>query len=298
MSEVKKQLFIINKFAGTDFEEKLEGRILDACIRNNAECTIEYTKGRGHASELARQGVQNNFDTVVAVGGDGTVNEVAVGLIGSSIPMGILPNGSGNGLARHLGIPLKLDKALDCFFEGTVLAMDTFTLNDKLSLNVSGIGFDGHISNLFDKERQRGFWGYFKLVIKEYLNFKEFSSEIIIDRQASNDKAFIIAIANSSQYGNNARISPTASVSDNLLNVVLLKKVKLTKSIPFAYKMFTGTLSVNDVHSLVMGKDIKITTLSPVAYHIDGEPRGYANDFVIRINPNSLNVVVPTSKPF
>jgi YegS/Rv2252/BmrU family lipid kinase len=293
MSEFKQQLYIINKFAGTDFRGKLEGRILGACEQNNIECFIEYTKGRSHATELARNGVQRNFDAIVAVGGDGTINEVARGMIGSTVPLGILPKGSGNGLARHLGISLKLEGALKNLSKGKVIRMDTFTLNGKLSLNVSGIGFDGHISNLFDKERQRGFWGYLRLVLKEYMRYQPFPSELILDEKTSHVNAFIIAIANSSQYGNNARISPVASVTDNLLDIVVVNKIKLAKGLPFAYRMITGTLSENSEYRLEVSKQMKVTTPMPVAYHVDGEPYGFDTEFDIRIQPHSLNIIVP-----
>src|SRR5688572_22560582 len=209
MGEVKNVLFIVNKFSGTGYQPEVEGRMLNACEKFDIECSIEFTNHRGHATELAQEGVAKNFNRVIAVGGDGTVNEVARGLLHTSTPMGIIPKGSGNGLARHLGISMKLDKALEQILSGSVITMDTFKMNDHLSLNVSGIGFDGHIANLFGVGQKRGFWGYSKLVIQEYLRYPEFDAILKLSEDSNSaQKSFMIAIANSSQYGNNAKVAP------------------------------------------------------------------------------------------
>src|SRR5688572_10734727 len=176
MSEVKNVLFIVNKYAGTGYQPHVEGRILSACEKFDIECSIEFTAGRGHATELAKEGVAKKFHRVVAVGGDGTINEVSRGLLHTTTPMGIIPKGSGNGLGRHLGISMKIEQALEQALSGQVIAMDTFLINNHLSLNVSGIGFDGHIANLFSAGQKRGFWGYTRLVVREYLIYHEFEA--------------------------------------------------------------------------------------------------------------------------
>lgn len=139
-NEVKKVLFIINKFSGSGYSAALEDSIRRACSSRQVVGVLEFTEGASHATTLAAQAFEGGFHSVVAVGGDGTVNEVAHGLLHGPVPMGILPKGSGNGLARHLGIPLQAEAALQCLFTGKVMAMDTFRINGKLSLNVSGIG--------------------------------------------------------------------------------------------------------------------------------------------------------------
>lgn len=296
MSEVKNLLFIVNKFAGTGYQPQVEGRILTACEKFDIECSIEFTAGRGHATELAKEGVAKNFNRIIAVGGDGTVNEVARGLLHTSTPMGIIPKGSGNGLARHLGIKMKIDKALTQVLGGSVITMDTFRMNDHLSLNVSGIGFDGHVANLFGVGKKRGFWGYTKLTAKEYLNYKEFGVELTFDDQLPiYERSFMIAIANSSQYGNNARVAPLASVMGGSLQLAIVKKVPAQRGFPFAYQMFTGKLKTGkDYECLAFQKGV-IKVATPSAYHIDGEPCGYASEFNIEVLPRSLNMVVPTS---
>lgn len=293
MNEFKKLLFIINKYSGKGFQPHVEGRILDACEKNDVECTIEFTKSRGHATELAKNGI-GKYDAIIAVGGDGTVNEVAQGLVDSDQPMGIIPKGSGNGLARHLQIPLKLSRSVQTLFKSEIQTMDTFLLNGKLSVNVSGIGFDGHVANLFGKNKKRGFWGYAKLVIREYVRFKEFDTDFMYSNQAHTFKNnFIVAIANSSQYGNNARVSPQASVTDQLLHVARIKKVAFHRGFRFAFLMFTRKLRDNDLYESFTLKDGVITTAQPVAYHIDGEPCGTENEFCIVLKPSSLKILTP-----
>jgi diacylglycerol kinase (ATP) len=296
MSEVKNVLFIVNKYSGTGYQPHVEGRMATACENLNIECTIRFTAGPGHATELAKEGVTKKFDSVIAVGGDGTVNEVARGLIHTATPMGIIPKGSGNGLARHLGIAMKIEPALNQVLTGKVCSIDTFKLNDRLSLNVSGIGFDGHIANLFSVGTKRGFWGYTKLVMREYLRFREFDAVWEEgDKPAVTKKSFMIAIANASQYGNNARVAPLASIADQSLQLAIIRKVPAQRGFHFGYQMFTGKLETGkDYESLSFQKGI-INLPTPIAFHVDGEPCGHASSFKIEIMPNSLNMIVPAS---
>lgn len=291
---VSKVLFIVNKRAGIGYQGKVEGRILDTCESNNVECTIEFTAGPGHAIELARSASAKGFQRVVAVGGDGTSNEVAQGLIHTGMPMGIVPRGSGNGLARHLGIPLKTPDAISQLFQGDVLSMDTFTVNGKLSLNVSGIGFDGHVTNLFGIKSTRGLVGYVMLTVQEFLRFREFEVQLFIDGKSISRKAFIVAIANSSQYGNNARIAPAASVCDGLLHVNIVRKVPLHR-IDFVYSFFKGHLASSRFCEILETKSLSLKTNKPVYYHVDGEACGLQDTFHIELLPGSLKVLVPAN---
>jgi YegS/Rv2252/BmrU family lipid kinase len=292
-NEVNKVLFIINKFAGTGYQPELEGRIITTCEANDVECTIEFTRSRGHATELAKDAAATSaFQKVIAVGGDGTINEVAQGLLHTKTPMGIIPRGSGNGLARHLGIPLKVGDAVSSLFSSDVLGMDTFSMNGKLSLNVSGIGFDGHIANIFGGKTKRGLAGYAKIALQEFVRFKEFESEIQVNGQKLHRKAFIIAIANSSQYGNNARIAPAASVCDQLLHVNILRKVPAYR-FDFVYSLFTGDVESTGFCEITEARSIDILLPHPIPYHVDGEPCGENHQFHIELSPAALQVLVP-----
>jgi diacylglycerol kinase (ATP) len=293
VNEVNKVLFIVNKFSGGGYQEAVDGKIIEACEKQNIECTLEYTKARGHATELAQHAAkEKSFDQVIAVGGDGTVNEVANGLLHSDIPMGILPKGSGNGLGRHLGIPLNIPQSLKTLFTSQAIAMDTFLLNGKLSLNVSGIGFDGHVANLFGENKTRGFQGYAKVTLNEFVQFKEFEAEVITNEKSVQRHAFIIAVANSSQYGNNARIAPAASICDELLHICFLKKVPPYR-LDFIYSFFAGKIEQSSYCEMMEAKEMTIKVNTPVAYHIDGEPCGTNDTFHIQILPHSLKMLVP-----
>jgi diacylglycerol kinase family enzyme len=168
-------------------------------------------------------------------------------------------------------------------------------VNGKLSLNVSGIGFDGHIANLFGGKTKRGLLGYIKLIVQEYIQFKEFSFQLSNSNETIDQKAFVVAIGNSSQYGNNARIAPAASVCDGILHVTMLKKVPAHRA-DFIYAMFTGDIRTSIFCETLETSSLYIKTSAPIAYHIDGEPCGINDSFEIKIQPSTLQVLVP-NKP-
>jgi diacylglycerol kinase (ATP) len=290
-----KLLFIVNRHAGIGYAKQFEQLVKVACEANHADYVIEYTKARGHATELSSMAVRSGYNKVVAVGGDGTINEVAKGLLQSGIPMGIVPRGSGNGLARHLGIPLNTADAIKSVFSDRWIAMDIFQVNDKLSLNVSGIGFDGHITNLFGIKSPRGLVGYVTLVITEFFRFQEFETAITTDGKTFKRNAFIIAIANSSQYGNNAVIAPTASVCDGFLKVNIMKKMPLYR-LDFVYAFFSGRLGNSSFCEIIETRSFAFKTKEPVSYHVDGEPCGMADFFKITLTPSALHVLLPKER--
>jgi len=294
MDENKKVLFIINRFSGTGYRSGVEGRILEKCAALGLEPSLEFTQGRGHASEISKAAANSKeFDVVFAVGGDGTVNEVAQGVIHSKQVMGILPKGSGNGLARHLGIPINFEKSLQYINSSTVISMDSFKVNESVSINVSGIGFDGHVAGLFGKNGKRGLLGYSKLVLKEFFGYSEFNFKVNIDNQVFDHTAFVIAFANSSQFGNNARVAPHASVCDGLLDICFIRKVPFHHSIGFVNKLFTGHLDHSAYVEIRKGKCIILSFPAPMPYHIDGEGMESVRDFTIQIQPASIRMLVP-----
>lgn len=295
MSEINKVFFIINKYSGTGFPPALEKMVSDACRDARAEFGLRYTEGPGHATTLAAQAAADGFETIVAVGGDGTINEVAQALVNTPACMGIIPKGSGNGLARHLGIPVKFTNALRNIFGYQETAIDTFRINGRLSLNVSGIGFDGLIAEYFGNGKQRGLRGYTKIVLNEFRNFKEFTAEIQTDGNALSTKAFVIAIANSSQYGNNARIAPAASVCDQLLDITVLRKFPIYR-LDLVYALFAGTIDRAACCRIQPAREATIVLTQPMYYHVDGEPAGSADRFTVELNPSSLRMLTPRAR--
>ncbi len=285
--------FIVNKYSGKGFQATVEGEIIDACAAANVEGTIEYTKHRGHAVELAAHAVSQGFPRVFAMGGDGTVNEVARSLVNTSVALGIIPSGSGNGLARHLKIPLVPHLALKLVHQGEVMLIDTLRINGGLSVNVSGFGFDGHVASQFGKDGTRGLIGYTKLVLREFLSYKEFDIRADADGQVSTHRAFMVALANASQFGNNALVAPDASVSDGVMDVCFIRRISITEAIPFLTKLFRGNIEKSRFATLVKAKHFhaELSTEQPI--HLDGEPGKPSKTFDVQIHPASLRVIVP-----
>ena len=202
-------LFIINPISGTGENKVVEKIIKKELAYSKFEVSIRYTEAVGHATEIAKEGVKACVDVIVAVGGDGSVNEVAKGLIGTNVKMGIIPTGSGNGFARHLNIPMDKRKAVILLNKLYSKSVDTASVNDQLFVGTAGVGFDAHIGLKFDEASTRGFWTYLKLTFKEYFNYKEQSYQIAIDQKKTiNEKAFFMSFCNINQWGNNVFVSP------------------------------------------------------------------------------------------
>ncbi|MBX7126865.1 MAG: diacylglycerol kinase family lipid kinase [Cyclobacteriaceae bacterium] len=291
--ESKKVFFIINKFSGTGYSDSLEGVILKYCQSLGLEATIQFTQAPGHATTLAKEASLDGFPLVFAMGGDGTVNEVACGLAGTATTMGVLPKGSGNGLARHLGISMDIRKSLPVIAHGRTIQMDTILINGHLSVNVSGIGFDGHVAALFGKDGRRGLLGYGTLAAREFFKYKEIHASGHIDEESIRRSAFIIAIANSSQFGNNATIAPHASVSDGQIELCFIRKVPILQSPGFVARMFTQQLHTSAFVSIVRGSKALLEFDQPAAFHIDGESKPPASRFEIEMLPGRLRLLIP-----
>ncbi len=286
----KKICFIINPISGIGKQklvEKLIEQFLDPTL---FDYTIKYTNAPKHATSLARKAAEENIDIVVAVGGDGSVNEVAKGLAGTQTAMAILPAGSGNGLARHLLIPLHLEKAITLINSCTIKTIDTINLNDETFVNVAGIGFDAHIGWQFSKYGKRGFSSYIKIVMREFRKYKEQDYELIIDGISHKRKAFLISFANGSQWGNNASIAPTADISDGEMDIAILKNVNWKSGAWIGYHLFRKKLHHTRQLEIIKAKEVTVKQNGIIA-HIDGEPIGIGKTFSIKVNPLSLKVV-------
>lgn len=286
----KRVLFIINPVSGIGrarVVEKLIDRELD---RSCFEAEVAYTASRGHATRLAKDAVQKNTELVVAVGGDGSVNEVGQALIHTPAVLGILPAGSGNGLARHLGIPMDLSKALNRISNGKILKMDTGVLNNKVFLGMSGVGFDAHIGWEFARFGKRGFSSYVKVFLREYPGYKAREYQLEIDGISYTKKALLISVANGSQYGNNAFIAPNADISDGLLDICILQDFPVYAAPFLARRLFNRSLDRSKYLEILKGKEIRITQPDKTA-HIDGEPLEEGGELHFKIVPSSLNVI-------
>lgn len=254
------------------------------------ESTIIYSDGIRHAHELAKQAV-GTYQLVVAVGGDGTVNEIASAITGSDTIMGILPYGSGNGLSRFLGIPMDTVEAIRNLNNWHVEAIDAATANGEWFFNMAGMGFDAHISEVFSHEEKRGFGTYIKSAFREISNYKADTYNISIDGEIYKREAFMLSFANSSQYGNNAHVSPNASVQDGLIDVCIIKPFPLWRFIEMGIRMFTKTSESSKYVEIFRGKNVKVNRKTSGPMHLDGEPRISGTDIEINVAPASLKII-------
>ncbi|MGB3949362.1 MAG: diacylglycerol kinase family protein [Bacteroidia bacterium] len=288
----KKIYFIVNPISGVGRQKVIEGLIDKYLDRTLYDYEIAYTKAAKHATELSQKAANSGFDIVVAVGGDGSVNEVARGLIGTQSVLAIIPAGSGNGLARHLQIPIHLKSAMDIINKGIYTTIDTMLLNDEPFVNIGGVGFDAHIGWEFAKFGKRGFVSYLKVIQREFPKYKPQEFEFTIDGKKENKKAYLISFANGSQWGNNAIIAPLADVSDGLMDLVVLKDVSLLKSISIGYRLFRKTIHKSAHVEIYKTKEAVINQQHSIA-HIDGEPIKTGQTIRVKVNPLSLRVLVP-----
>jgi diacylglycerol kinase (ATP) len=289
----KKILFIINPISGGRNKKKIPGLIELHLNKNLFEHRISFTEKVEHGFMLAKAAIKDGYDIIVAVGGDGTVNEVAKAIINSDIILGIIPYGSGNGLARSLKIPLNTVQAIRTINNFTVDKIDSASFNNHFFFNVAGSGFDAHISQSFASNKIRGLLGYIKTTFKELRNYVPQVYKLNLDGEMYVRKAFIVSIANSSQYGNGAYIAPRADVKDGWLDVVIVKPVAWYR-IPFAAsKMFTNTVESSRYVEMFKAKKIYIEREFEAAVHLDGEPRMEQKNISIEIIPLSVNVIVP-----
>jgi len=290
----KKVLFIINPVAGGKSKAGIPDLIALHIDKNLIEFDITFTNGVGHANELAMQAI-GKYQVIVAVGGDGTVNEVASGIVGSDAVLGIIPVGSGNGLSRFLSIPMNVEKAIGNLNNERVEVIDAAQVNGNWFFNMAGMGFDAHISEVFSHQKNRGFSTYFKSSLQEITSYKPQQYQINIDGKLYEREAFMLSFANSSQYGNNAHVSPNASVQDGLLDVCIIKPFPLYIFPLMGFRMFTKTADKSPYVEIIRGKHIHIKRSQPGPVHFDGEPHILGAETEIKVVPHSLKVIVGSS---
>lgn len=286
-------LFIINPISGGKDKLKIPALIDAHLDRSKFNANYSFTEYIGHASEIAEEAASKNFDVIVAVGGDGTINEIGTKVMQQNKILGILPFGSGNGLSRFLKIPMKTVQAIKVINDFKVRVIDTARFNDKCFFNMAGMGFDAHISSVFAGNKSRGLSGYLKLGFKEMINYKPQTYHIYIDGKEYVRTAFVVSVANSSQYGNNAHISPNASITDGLLDVCIIKQFPLFKIPVLAYHMLNGSTDQTAMVEIIQGREIRIVRPVNDAIHIDGEPYFMGKELNISMAPLSLNIITP-----
>ncbi len=288
-------LFIVNPISGHHDKSKFPAIVEGLIDKNKYDYKIAFTEYGGHAKELTANAIADGFDDIVAVGGDGTINEVATTMICSEQTFAIVPYGSGNGLARHLHLPLKPEKIItEIINKGIKSKIDTAKVNDVPYISIAGVGFDALIADYFAKDPNRGFKTYVKFITEEYPRFKESDYTLILDDKEKIDcKAMFIAFANSNQFGFNAKVSPHASLNDGLLDVCIFKKPNLLEVGFVAERLMTSRIDRTHFVSIHKASKIKVIRKKDEVVNIDGEAVMMDKDITVEVNKLSLNILLP-----
>lgn len=292
MAAKKKILFIMNPISGNAKKTGIPKIIETTLDTGLFDFEIEQTKYVGHACELAVKAKDNGYDAVVAVGGDGTVNDVAKALTHSETALGIIPCGSGNGLARHLMLPMDIAKAVEVINAFTIHDLDYGVINDIPFFCTCGMGFDAFISMKFAESGRRGPVTYLENILREGVKYKPETYEIKDESGSSLCRAFLISCANASQYGNNAYIAPQASMSDGLLDVIIMEPFDILDAPQISIDMFNKTLDKNSKIKTFKTKHIQIHRQKPGFIHYDGEPVMTDSDVDISIRDKGIKIII------
>ncbi len=293
-----KLLFILNPHSGklNGDQDKISA-MASAIQLNFPGADMRLTKAPGHATELARQAAQNGYTAVVAIGGDGTINETARGLVGTGTALAVVPHGSGNGLARELGMPLLVEEALARLQQPRPAKCDVGRANGELFLNLAGVGIEADIAWQFmeqGKNGARGMWPYFKIGAKTAFSYKPHTLRLQIDGQAEQTLApLTLVFANGRQYGSNFKIAPEASLTDGELDMVTVLDAPKWKLALAAPSFFTDHWRPFGLTQTSRIKHTRIVQPGEIVYHIDGEPRKTQDSLEISVEPAALTIWLP-----
>jgi len=293
-SKLKQRIrFIVNPFSGTKDKSDIEKWIKDALDPSRFQYEIFLTQHPSHASELAAQAVTEKIDIVAVLGGDGTVNEVGAALVNTETIMAVLPGGSGNGFAMHLGMGRNIPKAIGLLNEATPVIIDTCLANDRFFINIAGVGFDSMVANESKTDQSRGLFLYVRYTLKKAFDYRERKLKIKIDGQPYKGRFLTVSIANGSMFGYNFKIAPRAILTDGMLDVVMIQKVATWKYFTSFWRFFNQTQDKLSFVNIVQARKIKIRSKKKVDHHVDGEGIGKIKTLEVRIVPKSLKVLVP-----
>ena len=286
-------MLIINPISGTGAKTGLPQLVIDRLSPLGYKIDTRYTTCRGDATRLAREAVTLGYKGVLAAGGDGTINETASALCNTEVALGIIPAGSGNGLARHIGIPIDPELSLDVLAEDTIISVDYGSVNGRPFFCTMGVGFDAAVSHRFAKQHRRGKLMYVKSAIDEYATYRPETYSISANGRVIVQQAFIIAVANASQYGNNAYIAPDASITDGLLDVTIVHAGNPLETTRMGIDMMTGYLNKNMLVESFRAPAVAIYRQKAGPAHIDGEPVELDEILDVKCHRHALNVFTP-----
>ena len=298
---MRKIIYLVNPIAGTAKKELVKKLIETKTKAAGIHFEIHSTNAKGNYDDVAELIHHHKFTDVVILGGDGTVNQVVNALKHTKVHFGIVPMGSGNGLAFCAGIPKSPVRALNIIFTGKALAIDAFSINNQFSCMLSGLGFDAQVAHDFASKSSRGLLTYTQQSLFQFFKAHPYQFEIVLDTFSFYSDAFLICIANSNQFGNNVKIAPKASLSDGLLDIVVVQKMNKAK-LPFAIlKQIRGNNVLQQLVDEVSNKNIlyfqtpslSIRNLKHAPFHIDGEPREMEEEYKINILPKCFKLLQP-----
>lgn len=288
-----KALLIINPISGTHTKDSIEPLVKKRLSMLGWDIEVRYTTCHGDATRLAGEAVSRGFNAVLAAGGDGTINETAMALRDTPVPLGILPCGSGNGLARHLGIPIDISEALDVISQEHITAADYGMVNRQPFFCTFGVGFDAAVSETFARQKRRGKLSYIRSAINEYVKYHPEVYSIMANGVEITRKAFLVAVCNASQYGNNAYIAPEASITDGLLDITIVQSGSPLLTAKMGLDMMTGYINSNTLITTLRVSNATISRTADGPAHIDGEPVHMDNVMEIECHRQSLRVFTP-----
>jgi diacylglycerol kinase (ATP) len=284
--------FIYNPISGVRRIKGMDELIRQNLNLNRFEYTIKATSSAKDAMRLASAAVLENFDIVVAVGGDGTINEIVQGMGNTPLMLGIIPNGSGNGLARHLEIPLEPEKAIKLINNLNTRTIDIASINGYPFASIAGLGFDARVANKYRKLKKRGLYGYTRVVMMEFFRYRESEYTLSFNGQKITRKALLLSIANSNQFGYNTVIAPTAKPDDGLLDLIILKKFPVGEIPRMIGLLFTGKIDQSSYIESFKTTEVFIQRKRGKRVNIDGEAIKMGKEIFVRIQPAAIKVIV------
>ena len=288
---MKNIAFIVNPISGTKAKNRVAKLIRELLDTRQFAPTVVATEYAGHATQLAQHFAMEDYYAVVAVGGDGTVNEVASGLIGTNTALGIIPNGSGNGFARHLDISTRMNRAIEMLNSSEVINVDYGLVNDIPFFSTFGVGFDAVVAHDF-ADSSRGLKGYVQSIFKDLFQYKPETYHLGGEGIDLTTTAFLINFANAGQWGYDAYIAPKASVQDGWLDVAVVTEFPMTAAAGLALSLFTKDIDENLYMNTIRAKELTLTRTSAGAAHIDGTPTTMPDKLHIKIVEDGLKVLV------
>lgn len=293
----KRITFIINPISGTRDKRFIIRGIDKLLDKDKFDYNIEITKYAGHAREISQRAKDADTDIVVAVGGDGTVNEVASELVGSNTALALIPCGSGDGLARHLQIPLNIKGAIETINRCNIEALDYATVCGRPFFVTCGMGFDAYVSYKFAEAKTRGVLTYLEQALTEWLRYKPETYTVEDANGTEKYKAFLITCANSSEYGNNAYIAPQASMTDGMLDVTIVEPFNAIEAPQLALQLFSKTLRPGSHVRMIRTNRLTVHREKAGVIHCDGDPIEAGKDLQFELIPHGLKMVTnPNAK--